>query len=135
MLFIGFFACSITQSLPFPRIDFNVTGKWSWEGATSSFYLELRQAGDSIKGHYCAIGQNGNRIDCSVDETDSCELIGRFSKTTAQIQFKSCYVGDSGKATITYDPKHDKLSWVLSPSDGDFYAPDSVVLSRDKTGR
>lgn len=117
-------------------ITFNLTGNWKYQDSSSSFNLELIQLQDSIKGNYCAIAYNGNKIDCYVDDADDCSLRGQIIDSIININFKSCYVGAVGQATVKYDFKTDKLFWTLGKVDNEVYAPDTATLTRiNKTSR
>jgi hypothetical protein len=128
-------ACLSTDNNDKGQTKYNLTGDWHWENSTSTFSLNLRQLGDTIKGHYCAVANNGNRVDCYTNESDDCVLSGRLTDNKAKVNFKSCYIGATGQATITYNSEKDQLVWTLGAVTSDVFAPDSVVLTRIKTSR
>lgn len=54
------------------------TGTWDWTTSPQSrtFSIKLKQQGDKISGQYCAVAQNGNRVDC--DDEDNSNIHGRI---------------------------------------------------------
>ena len=82
---------------------FDLTGNWSWATKNSTFDLTLNQSNNCVTGNYCAVANNGNKIDCYVNKNDSCSLYGCLSNNKANLVFTSCYVGAKGLANIIYN--------------------------------
>lgn len=96
--------------------------------------LKLNQNGNGIKGQYCYITQNGNRIDCPADNTNN--LSGIINGSVAEISFDSAFGGKSGKSTLTINDKEMRWTLLAEPKNGVFYAPTHYTLTRsaDKNG-
>jgi hypothetical protein len=111
-----------------PKPDF--TGNWSWtqNNKHETFTLEIVANGDKLYGSYCSIARDGNRIDCSDEETSFIIPIpdtGSFITT-----FTSYYSMTKGKIKITVKGKN--LIWeVIESPKGEFYCPQTATLIRD----
>ena len=112
----------------------NISGEWYWEGKSDDFTLDIQQQGDSINGTYCAIAQNGNRIDCWDSGGGYCILKGKMTGDTAQVLFNSCYYNASimDTATIVYRTKNNTLLWTWQGKYIFSFAPLRTVLTKVK---
>ncbi|VWD12126.1 hypothetical protein BCO18175_04817 [Burkholderia contaminans] len=85
----------------------------------------------NIRGKYCFITQNGNRIDCNPD--NELNISGRISggKNKAVVRFYSFFGASGGVAEITVI--NNRLLWkvVKQPEGGDYYGPIHAELRRD----
>ena len=110
----------------------NLSGKWEWKENNLAFTFDIyiKQTGDSITGNYCAIANNGNKIDCSVENDDNCNMYGKQVNNVTVLTFTSCYMEAKGEAIITYNPKKDELIWKLGNTTDIVFAPDSAILKR-----
>ncbi|WP_174822349.1 hypothetical protein [Pantoea sp. CCBC3-3-1] len=111
------------------------SGVWQGhEDEYSSLMLKLNQNGNGIKGQYCYITQNGNRIDCPADNINN--LSGIIKGSVAEISFDSSFGGKSGKSKLTINGKEMRWTLLAEPKDGVSYAPTHYTLTRstDKNG-
>ncbi|MGD8205538.1 hypothetical protein [Pantoea sp. FN0305] len=112
------------------------TGVWSGEKddtenqPLSTLSLDIKQAQQNISGSYCYISRRGARIDCP-EEADS-NLSGIVQGDSALVEFNSSFGGKGGKAQLTIN--QGVMSWQLlkQPEGGDYTAPDSYILHKDK---
>lgn len=120
---LGF--CSLARAHSF-------NGEWNWDAAPSSrnFSLHIIQKGRMLRGQYCAVARNGNRIDC--DDKANENIAGKVdvSGQTAKIKFSSFFGAVGGIAVLKL--KGNELSWTIidDPVGGEFYAPSAAVLSQ-----
>lgn len=107
----------------------NFTGRWEGEDAgQSTLNLSLNQTGNVLTGTYCYITQAGNRIDCPGDEENN--IHGLVKNGKAEIKFDSSFGGKNGRATLELDGVKMKWHLIKAPVNGNYYAPDKYVLTR-----
>jgi hypothetical protein len=127
ILFISVIASAASSKQAF-------TGAWDWTVSPQSmtFSVVLRQHGKEISGQYCAVAQNGNRVDC--DDEGNTNIHGTVDATakSAVVDFSSFFGAERGRALLKID-NHGRLIWkvINSPIGGDFYAPKDAVLDRN----
>jgi tetratricopeptide (TPR) repeat protein len=110
----------------------NFNGVWLWKAKDSSYELHLVQKGQKIKGaHFAAIG-DGRRCDNQEHpDLTGPSIVGKVVGSKADVQITSSYSDTAGRATMTLDK--GKLRWhVTKKPKGEYWFPDSVVLSRKK---
>ncbi len=111
----------------------NLTGHWHWESKSSNFDLDIIQNNDSLKGSYCAVAYNGNRIDCNDNDSDGyCLISGILQKDKASITFNSAYSEPELKDTaeIIYNPADKTLLWTWTQKNIVAYVPKKAVLKQ-----
>jgi len=110
------------------------SGDWWAEGDGWSFNLALEQEGNKLKGRYCAVAQNGNRIDCDPDKDN---IRGDVKGSESEVAFDSYYGegmgkrgGNVGKAKISI--RGNKLEWIVieSPKNTYYYCPNKAILEK-----
>lgn len=110
------------------------SGDWIWLVAPKSrtFSIKLRQTGRDVRGQYCAIVQNGNRIDCDDEENPNIYGVTNSSGTAAIVEFSSFFGATKGKSQLKV--VKGQLVWHVesAPSGGAYYAPRDAVLVRSK---
>ena len=122
-LFIAFFFSGYTFAQPF-------TGEWDWNSApsTRTFSIKLKQKGNRLYGQYCAVAQNGNKIDC--DDEEDINIVGYIDNTgkSSIVKFSSFFDAKNGKAKISINGEN--LFWriIKNPEGGEFYAPKDAIL-------
>jgi hypothetical protein len=99
----------------------------------SSFVLKLHKTGSGgLKGSYCFITQEGNRIDCDSDDSqENLEGTVDASGSHATVHFYSFFGAKNGVAELSI---HDgKLHWdvVKAPTGDFFYGPDKAALTKE----
>ncbi|WP_281237911.1 tetratricopeptide repeat protein [Flavobacterium praedii] len=117
----------------------DLIGSWEWSDNSknvdvpeSLFTLIIEKInGDNIIARYCAIADSGNKIDCSNDEKEF-NLKGIIKNNKITATFNSFFGGKNGKVEITING--NTLSWkiVQKPNGGEYYAPDSCILTKVK---
>ena len=112
---------------------YDLSGEWYWSTEETEFTLSINQRGDSIFGTYCAIAQNGHRIDCD-DETNPtyCIVQGRLQGNSATILYNSAWSEEAERdtAVITYNAKDSSLLWTAAKRNILSYVPGHAVLKR-----
>ncbi|WP_193101075.1 hypothetical protein [Burkholderia sp. Z1] len=105
-------------------------GEWGWSNSsgTMTFSIDLKKQGDRLYGQYCAIAQNGNKIDCDDEENKNIDgIIGGDGKS-AFVNFYSFFGAKNGNAFLRM--VNGRLIWhvVRNPIEGEFYAPKNAIL-------
>jgi hypothetical protein len=110
------------------------SGEWVLVSApkSSEFSIKLRQTGRDLRGQYCAIVQNGNRIDCDDEENPNIYGVTNSSGAAAIVEFSSFFGATKGKSQLKI--VKGQLVWHVesAPSGGAYYAPRDAVLVRSK---
>jgi hypothetical protein len=108
----------------------NLQGSWKSTTDNSEFILYLDQPSNNLTGSHCSVQQNGNRIDCRLDDTD-LSISGRVNDaTTVTVTFKSFSGGATGKATIK-KVTPTTIEWtIIKKPQGEFYIPMNAVLTK-----
>lgn len=110
----------------------NMTGHWESVSKSSSFVLDMVQAGEHVSGKYCFITNNGNRIDCA-EKDDVDNISGEIKNGVAVITFESTYGGE-GKATAKVNNKN--LTYTIndkSPfTQANMSVPDEIKFEKTK---
>ena len=126
-------AKSDSSTINSPKLTINISGEWHWQTKGSDFTLYLNQKLDSLKGSYCAIAYNGNRIDCD-NETPptSCLIKGRIQGDSAIILFNSAWSKEFEKDTakIKFNEKNNTLTWTSSKRNIISYVPMKAILKK-----
>lgn len=108
----------------------NFTGIWTWNKAplSESFLLDLRQTGKRLDGRYCAVAQNGNRIDCDDERNPNLKGTVTTSGDAVIVKFSSFFGAKDGKAELRRSSGH--LIWHIleAPHGGEFWAPKDAIL-------
>lgn len=135
---LGFVILLITPLLALAK-EFPFSGEWSaietvggQSKPYSTFTVALKEdeSGD-VRGTYCFITQNGNRIDCSPDKEVNINGHVEREKNTATVNFYSFFGATGGVAKITLGD--DWLIWdvVESPKGGGYYGPMHITMHQD----
>jgi hypothetical protein len=123
---------ALAKELPF-------SGNWSAietiDGQSkpcSTFTISLSEDGsENVRGTYCFITRNGNRIDCSPDNEVNINGHAEHGKNTATVNFNSFFGATGGMAKITLND--DWLIWDVAepPKGGDYYGPMHIAMHKD----
>lgn len=132
-------ALSALVSISAFATDRNFSGRWvftevvvgqSKPYSTFTVTIDEDRMGN-VRGRYCFITQNGNRIDCSPD--NELNISGRISggKNKAIVGFYSFFGASGGVAEITMI--NNRLLWnvIEKPRGGDYYGPIHAELRRE----
>ncbi len=63
--------------------------------------LNLREVGDSILGTHCFVVQEGEKIDCCLEDDGMALRLKRVADATFEGVFKSCYDDKERKIKVT----------------------------------
>ena|ERR1700742_1201813 len=111
----------------------NFTGMWTWSKAPSSasFSLDLRQTGRQLDGQYCAVAQNGNRVDCDDERNPNVKGTLTTSGDAVIVKFSSFFGATGGRAELRKSSGH--LIWHIleAPHGGEFWAPKDAILDAE----
>lgn len=108
----------------------NAIGTWKWRSDDKSqeFTIKIKKVEkDSVFGQYCAVYNNGNKLDC--DFNDKNNLQGLLIKDKIQLNFYSFFGAKNGKAEIKILKNHIEWKVIKSP-EGEYYSPESATLYR-----
>ncbi|MEM5293752.1 hypothetical protein VSR82_05350 [Burkholderia sp. JPY481] len=110
------------------------SGLWDWNDAPgpSTFSIKLKEQGRVLRGQYCAVAQNGNKIDCDDEQNANIEGHVDAAGQSAVVRFSSFFGAKSGKAQLKIDD--GRLVWhiIKKPVEGEVYAPKHAVLDRQQ---
>jgi hypothetical protein len=129
ILSILIFAFSITTSCT-NNPKFDISGTWNgFSRDSTNFSINLEQIDDKIGGTYCAVTNNGDFIDCWLeDDYNQISLNGSFIDGVFKVQFDIAYTTGQGFATITYNETQEILTWKLDSSTNITYCPKEINL-------
>jgi len=108
----------------------NLIGTWNWRSDDKSqeFTIKItRIEKDSVFGQYCAIYNNGSKIDCDFDDINN--LKGLITNDNIKLSFSSFFGAKNGKAEIKIFDNHIEWKIVKEPK-GEYYSPQAATLSR-----
>ncbi|WP_133662352.1 hypothetical protein [Paraburkholderia sp. BL10I2N1] len=104
-------------------------GEWNWNDVPISrtFSVDLKQHGRKLRGQYCAVAQNGNRVDCDDEENSNIEGDIDAAGQSAIVSLSSFFWGEKWKGEAD-----GHLIWhiIKNPTGGEFYAPRDAILDR-----
>jgi len=108
----------------------DILGSWNWrsEDKSQEFTIKIKRIDkDSVFGQYCAVYNNGNKIDCDVDDINNIK--GLIVKDKIKLKFDSFFGGKNGKAEIKIFENYIEWKVTKSPN-GEYYSPESAILYR-----
>lgn len=105
-------------------------GEWDWSSSsgTMTFSIDLKEKDGKIYGQYCAVAQNGNKIDCDNEENNNIHGIVDDSGKSSFVNFHSFFGAKDGGAILRVVDGY--LIWHVArnPRGGEFYAPKDAIL-------
>ena len=110
-------------------------GSWYWNSDKGNdnleFYIENTDD-QTIKGNYCSVFSEGDKIDCSSDlENETNFILKKTSINTYQGIFKSNFSSTEGVLKIVFNTRNDKIKLeIIEAPKGEYYLPKSAVLSQ-----
>jgi hypothetical protein len=114
---------NITIDVAQYRADFSLDGHW--EDAAQNFSLDLYQDWKNIWGGHIAVAQGGAKID-----TRDVSISGLLQGEVVNLQFKSGFSENVGRAQITYVDVNT-IQWkIITPPEGEYYLPAEAALVR-----
>jgi hypothetical protein len=109
----------------------DVNGIWECSTNSSQFTLYLNQSGSTLSGSHCSVFQNGQKIDCRLDNADlSIQPTDVGTNNLITVNFKSYFKNLSGKATIK-KISDTEIEWTITEKPaGEYYIPNSATLTK-----
>ncbi|KFF09766.1 hypothetical protein [Flavobacterium hydatis] len=108
----------------------NIIGVWNWRSDDKSqeFTIKIKKIEkDSVFGQYCAVYNNGSKLDCDVDDINNIK--GLIVKDKIQLSFDSFFGAKKGKAEIKIFKNYIEWKVIKSPK-GEYYSPKLATLYR-----
>ncbi|MCE2502639.1 MAG: hypothetical protein J4G05_01040 [Chlorobi bacterium] len=104
--------------------DRKLSGKYV--DKSESLILDLKQVGDSLLGMHCFVVQDGNKVDCCLEEDGISLKLSRTFKDTFKGTLSSCYDQDVREVKAVFADDYLKLSFkgkphLFVPEKLDFY--------------
>ncbi len=120
--------------LSFNTFSQNISGSWRWfEEEDKAFEIFLEKANPDqladydFVGTHCGVYQNGDRMDCSVEENSI--FLKRQSENSFTGKIKSAYSQTDFEIRLTYLSEDKKLLWeVIKKGKGQYYFPLKAIL-------
>jgi hypothetical protein len=109
----------------------SILGKWTWQSEDKSqqFTIDfIKFSNDSVYAKYCAVYNNGAKLDCDFDET-IINIRGIVeNEKKLKVKFNSFFHAKNGSAEIIITDSKE-LKWkVVDAPNGEFYAPNECIL-------
>ncbi|WP_298319557.1 hypothetical protein [uncultured Aquimarina sp.] len=103
------------------EVEISFLGKWENIDQTSRiFTINLFKKDSKIVGNYCSITNNGNKIDCSVDDEQNLKAI--IVDSILKVEFYSFFGGTNGVSEIELE--NENIIWTIVKSPvGEFHCP------------
>jgi len=120
--------------LPFNTFSQDISGSWRWfEEEDKAFEIFLEKANPDqladfdFLGTHCGVYQNGDRIDCEVE--DYSIFIKQQSENSFTGKIKSAYSLTDFEIRLTYLSEDKKIFWeVTKKGKGQYYFPLKAIL-------
>lgn len=122
---------------PEQLINDNYSGKWIYterdensDVPSLQFTITILQNGENIKAQYCAIANNGGKIDCESEQ--EYNIIGKIIDAKITGTFYSFFGSSKDKGKFEISRINDStISWkVINATKEIFYAPDHCNLKK-----
>jgi len=109
----------------------SILGKWTWQSEDKSqqFTIDfIKFSNDSVYAKYCAVYNNGAKLDCDFYET-IINIRGIVeSEKKIKVKFNSFFNAKNGSAEIIIKD-NTELEWkIIDSPKGEFYAPSDCIL-------
>lgn len=109
----------------------SILGKWTWQSEDKSqqFTIDfIKFSNDSVYAKYCAVYNNGAKLDCDFDEA-IINIRGIVeNEKKLKVKFSSFFDAKNGSAEIKITD-NTELKWkIIDSPKGEFYAPSECIL-------
>jgi len=109
----------------------SILGKWTWQSEDKSqqFTIDfIKFSNDSVYAKYCAVYNNGAKLDCDFDEANINIRGIVVNEKKLQVKFSSFFNAKNGSAEIIITD-NTELKWkIIDSPKGEFYAPSQCIL-------
>lgn len=109
----------------------SILGKWTWQSEDKSqqFTIDfIKFSNDSVYAKYCAVYNNGAKLDCDFDEA-TINIRGRVeNEKKLKVKFNSFFNAKNGLAEIVITGDNQVKWKIINSPKGEFYAPSECVL-------
>jgi hypothetical protein len=117
----------------------NISGTYRWKNddgrkyfeiTLSAFNITLGSPVKSYKGEHCGVFENGNRVDCSIDQFTI--TLDQVAENIFTGSIFSEYSQTISEIKITYIPASGNIKWeVTKHGGGQNYFPMNAILKKD----
>jgi len=109
----------------------SILGKWTWQSKDKSQQFTInfiKFSNDSVYAKYCAVYNNGTKLDCDFDET-IINIRGIVeNEKKLKVKFNSFFNAKNGLAEIIIND-NAAIKWkIINSPKGEFYAPSACIL-------
>lgn len=108
----------------------NIEGQWTYSSPSETLELRIIQSGNKVKGNYCAVTQNGNKIDC-YENSNEFNLEGELNGNKFKIIARGLYDPDAEASLDIETIETNKITWKVEHKAGNIFIPANVVLTRE----
>lgn len=109
----------------------SILGKWTWQSEDKSqqFTIDfIKFSNDSVYAKYCAVYNNGAKLDCDFDET-TINIRGTVeNEKKLKVKFNSFFNAKNGLAEIVITDDNQVKWKIINSPKGEFYVPSECVL-------
>lgn len=109
----------------------SILGKWTWQSEDKSqqFTIDfIKFSNDSVYAKYCAVYNNGAKLDCDFDET-TINIRGTVeNEKKIKVKFNSFFNAKNGLAEIVITDDNQVKWKIINAPKGEFYAPGECIL-------
>lgn len=106
-------------------------GEWEWEknDLNQAFSITIIKQRDSLYVSYCSIAQQGNKIDCPMENEYSFK-VPKSVGNSFESEFKTYFSSSLGKVRLTL--LNNKLEWkIIKEAEGEFYCPLKALMIKE----
>ncbi|WP_250253334.1 hypothetical protein [Chryseobacterium sp. Marseille-Q3244] len=107
------------------------TWRWRSEDKSQEFTIKIQRiTKDSLFAQYCAVYNNGQKLDCDFEQNTNIKAIFNKDKNAYVGEFHSFF--NSGKGTCLIKIIDKNLNWeIIKTPDGEYYAPTKCILRKE----
>lgn len=108
------------------------SGTWIWNSDQKhQSELSLQYVSpDQIRGTYCSVFFDGDKIDCASSSKEQNITLEKISRNVYMGTIKSSYSGSDGIIKIRFKKRNRIKMMILEPPKGEYYLPKKGVFTR-----